>query len=267
VAFAVLIGFSRLPSPSATSAAPKSFQAQQFVLVNGSGSALATLGAGPHGGAVLTFFDSQGKRVIGVGAFDGNNGDGLALYDGNSFVPSATSSYRGSFGISDSGVGGNVADHDGIIRLGWGIQTGGTPGFATYDQNGVIRTGSGNSPGFAGHVVYDSGGAARSGVDVNENEGTPHAGFFANDANGINRAFLGAALDGSNTDLGLSDAAGVYEAEDYVTGDGSFSGSFVRDVNNLDRVLSYQQGAAQGVATWDSTGTLVPGISPDGFLP
>lgn len=275
VAFAVLIGFSRLPTPSATSAAPKTFSAQQFVLVDGAGTALATLGAGPHGGAVLTFFDSQGKRVIGVGAFDGNNGDGLAFYDGNTFVPSANPRYRGSVGISTSGVGGNVAGPNGAFRVGWGSATDGSaPGFATYDQNGVIRTASlntasSNSSGIAGHIVYDSNGAARSGVDVNVVEGVPHTGFFTNDADGINRAFLGAGLDGSYTILVLNDAAGgtAAQAIDYVTGDGSFSGSFIRDVNNFDRVLSFQQGADQGVATWDSTGTLVPGTSPDGFLP
>ncbi len=220
VAVATLVGFAQLPSLSAKREGPKTFSAQQFVLVDSAGNALATLGAGPTGGGVLTFYRG-GKRIVGVGAGDHNIAYGLKLYDGNGTA-------RGAFAydIHDQYVGGSVS---------------GPEGFASYDSTGTIRTFSGvdaESPVNVGFYVFDGSGAARTGIQ--NNEFFNYNGLFVNDPGGANRLYAFAALDGSFSNLGINDATGGSGAQafSYLTSDGSFSGSFVRDANNLDRVLS-----------------------------
>jgi hypothetical protein len=269
VAFAALIGFGRLPSPSAKGEGPKSFSAQQFILVDSSGNTLATLGSGKNGGAVLTFFDLHGKRIMGVGALDENTGEVLAVYDGNTIFR-GNGILRAEYGGGADGFGGSVIGPEGNLRIVMASNPDGTaPGYVVYDANGTPRTFSGitSDPRNVGHFVLDATAAARTGVFTSEPTLLNFNGLFANDANGTNRVAVFEALDGSSAFSGLSDAAGTNEAFDFVLGDGSFSESLILGSNGFARVQDFQAGPIQGVATFDSTGTAIPGTSPDGFLP
>ncbi len=265
---ATLIGFARLPAIIAGSSAPKTLSAQEFVVVNSAGDVLAKLSAGKKAGALLTFVDPQGKQILSAGTFEDGTGAGVNLYDGNTIVP-GHGVVREGLGMAvaphpNPGIGASVYGPDGRLRVSWGALPDGTnPGFASYDSNGIVRTFSGIEldSRFVGHYVLDSTGAGRNGIQTDERDN--FNGFFANDADGINRVAHFEALDGSIAFSAVNSSAGPLGARltEFVTGDGSLGEFNIADSNGVGRVESFQAGQTQGVNTFDSSG------NPSGSIP
>jgi hypothetical protein len=159
------------PGPAGSGTLSSMTNVQSINLVNASNQVLATLGAAPNGGGALTFFDSNGKRLIGLGVSDDGTQAGLGGFDGNALV-SGTGVLRTAFGIADAesanpGIGMNVLGADGSTRrLEIGSSTDGTTypsSVALYDQTGLERTGIQVSPsndfvGFFSGTYTETGG-------------------------------------------------------------------------------------------------------------
>jgi hypothetical protein len=82
LAVAAVVVVGQLPSIWANGNGPKSFSAQEFVLVDSSGRTTARLAAAPAGGAALTFYDPDGKRMVSFEFTDDANLAGENVYDG-----------------------------------------------------------------------------------------------------------------------------------------------------------------------------------------
>ena len=187
--------------------------AQQINLVNTSGQVLAALGPTSDGN-VLTFFDNAGKKTLTLGNNPQENLSGIAFWDGNSIIPGT----------------GKVR-----VIVGEGNPTAGPKaGFGTtiYDGSGLLRTAFGPSYDltFNGMIAIDPDGTS-TGVDIFQP--TSSEGFFANDANGVTRTFVGKSLDST-----------------------SFNGTFLYDANNSNRLWmgDFQNESSLTFGMTDSTG-------------
>lgn len=256
---AAVVAVGQLPPIWADKDGPKSFSAQEFVLVDQSGRTTARLAAAPKGGAVLTFYDPKGKRTVSFGSYDDGKGAGEDVYDGNTFV-AGTGVNRANFGVGGpggTGFGWGFFQPNGITVLAGGTLPDGTAqGVYSYDSNGINRTFEGvDSLTLAGLFVSDANGNTRTVLDVDSSAN--FVGMSTLAANGTLQSVTGGALDGSNAFDVLYDAAGTLEALKVVNADGSVSGDSVYDANGVQRVLTYQdptQTPAQGVKTFDSSG-------------
>jgi hypothetical protein len=254
----VVVG--QLPPIWADKDGPKSFSAEEFVLVDHSGRTTARLAAAPKGGAVLTFYDSHSKRTVSFGSYDDGKGAGEDVYDGNTFVAGAGVN-RANFGVGGpggTGFGWGFFQPNGITVLAGGtLPDGKAQGVYSYDSNGTNRTFEGvDSMEAAGFSVSDSNGKTRAGVE--SDQGNNFDGVFTLAANGTLQSLSGGANDDTAAYDILYDGAGTLEALKYVKADGSFSGDDAFDANGILRVETYQdptQTPVQGVQVFDSTGS------------
>jgi hypothetical protein len=274
LAVAAVFVIGQLPPIWADKDGPKSFSAQEFVLVDRSGRTTATLGAAPAGGAALTFYDPKGKRMVSFGFTDDANAAGENVYDGNTFA-AGSGILRVNFGIGGpnlpsaylphgaSGFGYAVFQPNGIpvLNAGTGLDGSG-PAVSTSDSNGTLRTFEGvPSPTQVGLFVFDSNGNNRTGVE--SDQGGNFDGVFTLATNGTLQSLTGGTYDGTAAYDILYDGAGTLEALKYVKADGSFSGDDAFDVNGILRVESYQdptQAPVQGVKVFDSSGSPVASL-------
>jgi hypothetical protein len=269
LAVAAVVVVGQLPPILADGNGPKSFSAQEFVLVDHSGRTTARLAAAPKGGAALTFYDPKGKRTVAFGFTDDANQAGADLYDGN-ILAAGSGILRGGIGIGGPNLAGQPNRGPGIGLAIWqpnghfalSASTGldGT-GQATqiFDSNGNVRTyeGFGTSEQ-VGLFVSDANGNTRAGVE--SDQGGNFDGVFTLAANGTLQSLSGGANDDTAAYDILYDGAGTLEALKYVKADGSFSGDDAFDLNGTLRVESYQdptQTPVQGVQVFDSTGSPV----------
>jgi hypothetical protein len=193
VAAVVVVG--QLPPIWADKDGPKSFSAQEFVLVDRSGRTTAALAAAPAGGAALTFYDPHGKRTVAFGFTDDANVAGANLYDGN-ILAAGSGTWRGGVGIGGPnlpsatfpygapGIGLALFQPNGIPVLSASTGLDGT-GQATqiFDSNGNLRTYEGfPTPTQVGLFVLDSDEITRTGIEVDQ--GGNFDGVFTLAANG-----------------------------------------------------------------------------------
>jgi len=267
LAVGTVVVVGQLPSIWADKNGPKSFSAQQFLLVDNSGRTTAALAPAPAGGAALTFYDPNGARTVSFGFADDAKLAGTILYDGNT-IEAGNGIRRGSFDVTARGseLGGQVT----AGGFGWDVEgpdgnrlaqggarfDGVVRGTFTFDSDGSQRTFTGvASPTLAGSFVSDANGNIRGGIDVDTSFG--NSAFFTLDANGTVRSFIGSALDGSLSFEGQNDAAGLTEAFNFANADGSSSGDLVSDAKGTLRVQSFQSGAPAGVNVFNSSGSTV----------
>jgi hypothetical protein len=168
----------------------------------------------PSAGNVLTFFDNAGKKTLTIGNNPQENLSGIAFWDGNSII-SGTGKVRVIVGEANPTAG---------PKAGFGT--------SIYDGSGLLRTAFGPSYDltFNGMIAIDPDGTS-TGVDIFQP--TSSEGFFANDANGVTRTFVGKSLDST-----------------------SFNGTFLYDANNSNRLwmgdFQYESSLTFGLT--DSTG-------------
>jgi len=271
LAVAAVVVVGQLPPILADGNGPKSFSAQEFVLVDHDGRTTARLAAAPKGGAALTFYDPKGKRMVSFGFTDDANAAGENVYDGNTFA-AGSGILRVNFGIGGPnlpsaylphgapGFGYAVFQPNGIpvLNAGTGLDGSG-PAVSTSDSNGTERTFEGVvSLTQAGLFVSDSNGNTRTGVEVDQVGNLD--GMFSLAANGTLQSITGGANDDTAAYDILYDATGTIEALKYVMADGSNSGDFVYDKAGVLRVQTYQdptQTPVQGVKVFDSSSTKV----------
>jgi hypothetical protein len=246
LAIAAVVAVGQLPPIWADKNGPKSFSAQEFVLVDSSGRTTARLAAAPAGGAALTFYDPDGKRTVAFGFDDDANLAGAFLYDGNILAP-GSGILRGNISIAGPKLAGQPNRGPGI-------------GFALWQPNGhFVLTAStpldGTNPSM---TLDDANGNLRTGMSIDPDNN--FEGVFTYAPNGTIQSTAGGAYDGTAAFDILYDGAGTLEALKYVTADGSFSGDLVYDAKGNVRVQSYQdptEAPVQGVKVYDSTGTVV----------
>jgi hypothetical protein len=255
VASVMVVG--QLPSIWANGNGPKSFSAQEFALVDSSGRTTARLAAAPAGGAALTFYDPDGKRMVSFGFTDDANEAGENVFDGNNFA-AGRGILRAGFGIGGPNLPSAYQPHS-------------SPGFgyAVFQPNGnrVMFGGTpldGTEPGIgligteASVLLSDPNGTTRTGMSTDSDNN--FNGAFTYTANGTIQSIAGGSYDGTAAFDGLYDGAGTLQTLNFVRGDGSFSADQVYDAKGNLRVQSYQDptGApVQGVAVYDSRGTVV----------
>jgi hypothetical protein len=246
LAVAAVVVVGQLPSIWANGNGPKSFSAQEFVLVDNSGRTTARLAAAPAGGAALTFYDPDGKRMVSFGFGDDGNQAGADLYDGNILAPGS--------GILRGGIGIGGPKEAGQPNRGPGI------GLALWQPNGHFALGAstpldGTEPAL---LLYDANGTARAGMEIDLDKN--FVGVSTSAANGTVQSFAGGAYDGTAAYDGLYDGAGTLQALKYVTADGSISADLVYDAKGILRVETYQdatQSPVQGVQVFDSSSNVV----------
>ena len=178
---------------------------QSINLVDGSNKVLATLAAAPDGGGALTFFDSNGKRLIGVGVSDDGTAAGVGAFDGNTLA-SGNGVLRTTFGVGGienfdgGGFGLVVVGADGATnRVSIGSSLDGTtlPSYVSlFDGSGDLRTGvqvlpSSNFVGFYSGLYTVTGG-----------KGTPLV------FTGSNQSLVGNAYDKTSSFGFLYDSSG-----------------------------------------------------------
>jgi hypothetical protein len=268
---AAVVTVGQLPPIWADKDGPKSFSAEEFVLIDHSGRPTARLAAAPKGGAALTFYDPKGKRTVAFGFSDDANQAGANLYDGN-ILAAGSGTLRGGIGIGGPnlpsptfphgapGIGMALFQPNGIPVLSASTGLDGTDqAISLNDSNGTLRMFTGLvSPTLAGFFVLDANGNSRTGVEV-DTAGN-FDGVFSVAANGTLQSLAGGNYDGTAAFDILYDAAGTLQALKYVKGDGSLSEDSVYDANGIQRVETYQdptQTPVQGVQVFDSTSTLV----------
>lgn len=271
LAVAAVVVVGQLPPIWADKDGPKSFSAEEFVLVDHSGRTTARLAAAPKGGAALTFYDPHGKRTVAFGFTDDANVAGANLYDGN-ILAAGSGTFRGGVGIGgpnlpstylphgNPGIGLALFQPNGIPVLNASTGLDGTgQALTTNDSNGIGRTFEGViSLTQAGLFVSDSDGNTRTGVEVDQAGNLD--GMFSLATNGTLQSVTGGAYDGTNAFDILYNAAGTIEGLKVVNGDGSLSGDFVSDANGILRVESYQDPTrtpVQGVQIFDASGNPV----------
>jgi hypothetical protein len=241
----VVVG--QLPSIWANGNGPKSFSAQEFVLVDSSGRTTARLAAAPAGGAALTFYDPDGKRTVAFGFDDDANQAGADLYDGNILAP-GSGILRGGIGIGGPKLAGQPNRAPGI-------------GFALFQPNGHFVLSATTSLDGTGQSIqlFDASGTERAGMDVDSVNNFVGAFTLGVDGDTL-QSITGGTYDGTAAYDILYNGAGTLEALKYVSGDGSFSADLVYDANGILRVVSYQDptGApVQGVKVFDSSSNVV----------
>src|SRR5208282_3497483 len=237
---AACLAFGAIPRAS-SSPSLKSVMAEQFVLVDGSGRTRATLGAPPAGdgdGFALTFYDRNGKQTAMLGEFSDDT-ESLSFWDGNEIVPGA-----GRFRLA-AGIGGPTSKSQG-------------PGYGLYDDTGAQRAVLASSLDQKSSVValIDTNGTS---VGLSNNETSNAAGFFANDANGVNREFGGVALNGAfgpvltiNDSTGLTRTVMSEAADESAAGLNVFDAAGTHEVGVGDTL----KGNSAGIEVWDSNGNL-----------
>jgi hypothetical protein len=252
---AAVVAVSQLPPIWADKDGPKSFSAQEFVLVDHSGRTSARLAAAPKGGAALTFYDKNDKRTIAIGFEDSGQGAAESVYDGNAFL-TGSGIERAGLGVGGQGIGWAIRHPNGTTVLNGSTGLDGSgPFIFSADPNGNFRTFEGVvSPTEVGFFATDSNGNTRTGVEVDT--GRNFDGMFTSAANGTLQSLSGGANDDTAAYDILYDGAGTLEALKYVKADGSFSGDDAFDVNGTLRVESYQdptQTPVQGVQVFDAS--------------
>jgi hypothetical protein len=247
LAVAAVVVVGQLPSIWANGNGPKSFSAQEFVLVDSSGRTTARLAAAPAGGAALTFYDPDGKRTVAFGFDDDANIAGATLYDGNILAP-GSGILRGNVSIGGPKLAGQPNRAPGI-------------GLALWQPNGhfVLSAATGLDGTGPALLLDDPSGNIRAGMDVDSDNNFVGAFTRGVDGDAI-QSIAGGTYDGTAAYDILFDGAGTLEALNYVSGDGSFSADQVYDAKGILRVQSYQdptEAPVQGVKVFDSTGTVV----------
>jgi hypothetical protein len=197
------MGPSGAPGPAGSGTLSANTNVQSINLVDASNKVLATLGPAADGGGVLTFFDSNGKRLIGLGMSDDATAAGLRAFDGNTLA-SGNGVVRTAFGVASAengspGFGLLVAGADSTIRLSLGSSLDGTTfpsEVGLFDTAGKLRTGlqvtpSINFVGFGTGIYTVSGG-----------HGSPIT------ITGTNESLVGNAYDNSASFASLYDSSG-----------------------------------------------------------
>jgi hypothetical protein len=273
--FAAVVTVGQLPPIWADKDGPKSFSAQEFVLVDQSGRTTARLAAAPKGGAALTFYDPKGKRTVAFGFSDDANVAGANLYDGN-VLAAGNGTLRGGIGIGGPnlpsatfphgapGIGMALFQPNGIPVLNASTGLDGTgQAINMNDPNGTLRM----NIGFAsatdtrqvGLLLFDANENLRTLVDSDQGGGN-FDGVLTLAANGTLQSIFGEYDDGTGAFNTLFDGAGTQQAVKYVKADGSVSGDFVYDADGVLRVETYQdptQTPVQGVRVFNSGSTQV----------
>lgn len=168
--------------------------AQKINLVDASNHVRASLGQTADGN-VLTFFDSSGAKTLTFGNNAEETAAGATAWDNNKIIPGT-----------------------GVPRVGWGEvnpNNGSVNGFGmrVFDGNGNTRTGLGMSYDLTENTVYaiDANGTSTGFLISPTGSGifsSGYAGYFANDANGVNRQFGGISLDGQFSEWDEADPTG-----------------------------------------------------------
>lgn len=225
------------PGPAGFAATTASLQ--HLNIVDGGNHTLASLGPTTDGN-VLTFFDSGGKKTLTVGNNATETAVGATAWDNNNIIP-GTGVPRVGWGEANpnfalgNGFGDRVYDANGKTRSGFGMSYDLTINSVyTVDANGT-STGFGIFPNqFAGYFANDLNGISRQfgGLTLDgqfsqwaesdpngqprvgarqvpdgfvDQQGHPGNGFILQDSDGLGRAAMGAATDGSGISFGILD--------------------------------------------------------------
>jgi hypothetical protein len=204
----------------------------QINLVNGSGQLVAVLGSqGQNSG--LVFLDQNLKWVLALGTSQNGSKSsaGLALFDGNAFLP-GNGVARAAIGISGDGAGMVALDANQKPALVAGVNPDGSAaGAFVLDLNSYARAGFGN--------------------------GSNGSGFWANDASNVTRYVAGVSGDASKAGSATFDGIGNLQLAVGGAGDGSLNGMAAFDANHQDRFdAGYSSSSGGGLLVKDAGGNI-----------
>lgn len=205
----------------------------QINLVNNAGQLVAVLGSqGQNSG--LVFLDQNMKWVLALGTSQNGNKPmaGLALFDGNAFLP-GTGVPRAAVGISSDGAGLVALDANSKPAL----------------VSGVNADGSA-----AGSFVLDSNTFARAGFGT----GSGGSGFWAKDSSNVTRYVAGVSDDASKAGSVVFDGIGNIQLAVGGAGDDSAAGMAALDPNHQDRLdVGFSSANGGGLVVKDAGGNTV----------
>jgi hypothetical protein len=220
---------------------PFKIGANEFDLLASNGKVTAKL-ANLNGGALLAFYDANGKLVESVGFSNtaAQAGAGMSVYDGNA-----------------------VLAGNGVTRAGYGYTSRGPAtgiGAATWDASGDVRSSIGQAldGSIAYEQLFDTTGALRTGINVPNGA---NLGYFNRDANGTPRVELYESGDGLITSLSLIHQSGIEGADAIATDEPSFPSSnfatWNADHSHIASIIGTVEPADSGsVNTTAANGTL-----------